>query len=246
MSVLADRTTVPDADRMAEPAGARAYRMIRADILNGALAPGQKLKLDRLRDRYGAGISTLREALSRLTAERLVVAEGQRGFEVAPFSATELRELAALRLLLEGHALGHAFRAGDVEWEARVVAAHHKLAQMEARLRAGDGGALDPWRRFDSQFHQTLISACGSRTLMTTHAAVFDRYLRYQNLALGFRGDIAVREHRALLDCALRRDAAAARDILATHILGGVDHALAAGAAPHAEGTTIGAARRGA
>ena len=43
-------------------------------------------------------------------AERLVVAEGQRGFEVAPFSAAELRELANLRLLLEGHALDQAFR----------------------------------------------------------------------------------------------------------------------------------------
>jgi len=212
-----------------ETAGERAYRRIRADILRGALAPGQKLKLDALRDAYDAGVSTLRETLSRLVAERLVVAEGQRGFEVAPLSATELRELASLRLLLEGHALEQGFRAGDVEWEARVVAAHHKLAQMEGRLMAGEAAALDPWRRFDSQFHQTLISACGSRTLMTTHAAVFDRYQRYQNRALGFRGEIAVREHAALRDCALRRDAAGARDILSTHILGGVDHALSSG-----------------
>jgi DNA-binding GntR family transcriptional regulator len=220
----------PPQDQAAETAGERAYRLIRADILRGALAPGQKLKLDGLRDAYGAGISTLRETLGRLIAERLVVAEGQRGFEVAAFSATDLRELANLRLLLEGHALAHAFRAGDVEWEARVLAAHHKLAQMQERLRAGDAAVLDAWRRFDSQFHQTLISACGSRTLMATHAAVFDRYLRYQTLALGFRGEIAVREHRALCDAALRRDAAAAREVLAAHILGGVDHALASGA----------------
>jgi DNA-binding GntR family transcriptional regulator len=213
----------------AETAGERAYHLIRADILRNALAPGQKLKLDALRDAYATGIGTLREVLARLVAERLVLAEGQRGFEVAPFSATELRELANLRLLLEGHALEQAFRAGDVEWEARVVAAHHKLAQMEERLGAGEGAALDPWRRFDSQFHQTLISACGSRTLMATHAAVFDRYQRYQNRALGFRGEIAVREHAALRDCALRRDAAGARGVLATHILGGVDHALASG-----------------
>jgi DNA-binding GntR family transcriptional regulator len=214
----------------AETTGERAYREIRADILRGVLAPGRKLKLETLRDGYGAAVSTLRETLSRLVAERLVVAEGQRGFEVAPFSATDLRELAELRLLLEGHALEHAFRAGDVEWEARVIAAHHKLGQMEERLRAGDGPALEPWRRFDSEFHQTLISACGSRTLMTTHAAVFDRYVRYQYLALGFRGEIAVAEHRALRDSALRRDAAGAREVLRAHILGGVDAALALGA----------------
>lgn len=213
-----------------ETAGERAYRLIRADILRGNLPPGHKLKLDRLRDTYGAGISTLRETLSRLVAERLVFAEGQRGFEVAPFSAADLRELANLRLLLEGHALEQAFRAGDVEWEARVVAAHHKLSQMEERLRGGDAAALDLWRRFDSQFHQVLIAACGSRILMATHAAVFDRYLRYQYRALGFRGDIAIREHRALLDAAMRRDTAAAREVLTAHIIGGVEHALAGGA----------------
>jgi DNA-binding GntR family transcriptional regulator len=213
-----------------ETAGERVYRLIRADILRNRLAPGQKLKLDALRDSYGAGIGTLRETLGRLVAEHLVVAEGQRGFEVARFSAAELRELASLRLLLESHALDQALRSGDVEWEARVVAAHHKLAQMEERLGAGDATALDPWRLFDSEFHRTLVSACGSRALMATHAAIFDRYQRYQNRALGFRGTIAVVEHAAMRDAALRRDTAAARDVLATHILGGVDHALASGA----------------
>jgi DNA-binding GntR family transcriptional regulator len=212
-----------------EGASERAWRLIRGDILRGVLKPGRKLKLDGLRESYGASVGTLRESLNRLIAERLVIAEGQRGFEVAPFAEKELRELAQLRLLLECHALEHAFRSGDVEWEGRVVAAHHKLSQMEDRLRAGDGDALDPWRRFDSEFHRTLISACGSRTLMATHATVFDRYLRYQNLALGFRGEIAVREHLGLREAAIRRDVAEARAILNAHILGGVEAALAGG-----------------
>ena len=213
-----------------EAASERAWRLIRADILRGTLAPGRKLRLEGLRDSYGVAVGTLRESLNRLVAEHLVVAEGQRGFEVSPFSAKELRELARLRLLLEGHALDHAFRVGDVEWEGRVVAAHHKLGHMEDRLRAGESGALDDWRRCDSDFHRALIAACGSRTLMATLATVFDRYLRYQNVALGFRGAIAVEEHRALRDSAIRRDAGRAREILSAHILGGVDHALASGA----------------
>ncbi|SFK54100.1 GntR family transcriptional regulator [Falsiroseomonas stagni] len=221
--------TAPSETAPSETAGERAYRLIRADILRGVLEPGRKLKLDALRDAYDAGVGTLRETLSRLVAERLVIAEGQRGFEVAPFSPTELRELAGLRLLLEGHAMEQSFRAGDVEWEARVVAAHHKLSLMEERLLAGDGAALDGWRRFDAQFHQSLIAACGSRTLMAMHAAMFDRYQRYQNRALGFRGAIAAGEHAALRDAALRRDSGAARRILDAHILGGVNHALASG-----------------
>lgn len=214
----------------AEAASERAWRLIRADILRGVLAPGRRLRLEGLRDSYGVAVGTLRECLSRLIAERLVVAEGQRGFEVSPFSAQELREIAQLRLLLEGHALAHALRAGDVEWEGRVAATHHKLSQMEHRLRGGDAAALDAWRGCDIDFHRTLIAACGSRTLMATHATVFDRYLRYQNVALGFRGAIAMDEHRALRDAAIARDTERARAILAAHILGGVDHALASGA----------------
>jgi DNA-binding GntR family transcriptional regulator len=210
--------------------GELAYCRIRADILLGRLPPGRKLRLDRLRHEYAASVSTLRETLSRLSSERLVIAEGQRGFEVAPVSAKNLKEIAALRQLLEGNALEQSFEQGDVEWEGRVVAAHHKLALMEERMEAGDRSATELWKQYDWQFHQALISACGSRLLMETHAAVFDKYLRYQIVALGFRGGIAAREHKRLLDCALARDAAKARQVLSAHVTGGVEHALANGA----------------
>ena len=210
--------------------GEMAYRQIRTDILMGRLAPGEKLKLDRLSSHYDASVSTLREILSRLTSEDLVLAEGQRGFEVAPVSAEDLQEIAALRLLLECHALEQSFTAGGVEWEGSVVAAHHKLAIVEARVKKGEMAETEDWKRYDWQFHQALISACGSAVLMETHAAVFDRYLRYQMLALGFRGDIAIGEHAALLRCALSRDTAGAASILRTHVAGGLEHALAHGA----------------
>lgn len=209
--------------------GENAYRLIRADILFGRLKPGQKLKLDRLRDDYGASVSTLREILNRLSSEGLVVAEGQRGFEVAPVSVENLKEIAALRLLLEVHALEQSFAAGDVEWEGRVVAAHHKLASMERRMKGGDLTQTELWKRYDWEFHQALISACGSSVLMDTHAAIFDKYLRYQMIALSFRGDIAAQEHARLLDCALARDAETARAILRSHVEGGVRHALDTG-----------------
>jgi DNA-binding GntR family transcriptional regulator len=213
----------------AETAGDSAYRRLRTDIICGRIAPGQKLRLDRLREAYGASVSTLREILSRLASEGLVLAEGQRGFEASPVSVANLRELAALRLLLEGHALEQSFAAGDVEWEARVVAAHHKLATSEGRMARGELDQTETWKRYDSEFHQALISACGSRVLMDTHAAVFDKYLRYQMIALSFRGDIAAREHAALLRAALARDGAAAKATLERHITGGVEHALATG-----------------
>lgn len=214
----------------AGPIGERVHRLIRDDILMGRLPPGQKLTLERMREQYRTSVSTLREILSRLASERLVVAEGQRGFHVSPISVADLKELAMLRELLEGHALTQSFAAGDVEWEGRVVETHHKLAAMEQRLAAGDLGVTGLWKRYDWQFHQALISACGSRTLIETHAAVFDRYVRYQMIVLSHRGAIAAGEHEALLECAKARDAARAREILVAHLQGGVAHALANGA----------------
>jgi DNA-binding GntR family transcriptional regulator len=209
--------------------GESAYRQIRTDIIFGRLPPSRKLKLERLKGDYGVSISTLREILNRLQSERLVVAEGQKGFEVAPVSIGNLREIAALRQLLEGRALEQSFRAGEAEWEAEVVAAHGRLRQTEQRMAQGDRSCTEEWKRCDWQFHQSLISACGSKMLIDTHALVFDKYLRYQMVALSYRGDIAAGEHAQLLDRALARDADGAKQILAQHIQGGVEHALATG-----------------
>ncbi|MCB8821111.1 GntR family transcriptional regulator [Microvirga rosea] len=222
---------IDDVQPVSQPStvGESAYQKIRSDIVFGRLPPGRKLKLDRLKADYGASVSTLREILNRLHSERLVVAEGQKGFEVAPVSIANLREIAALRQLLECRALEQSFRAGDMEWEGRVVAAHHRLARMEERMAQGDWTHTEEWKRYDWQFHQALISACGSKMLIDNHAAVFDKYLRYQMIALSYRGDIAANEHALLLECALERDAARASEVLTRHVAGGVEHALATG-----------------
>jgi DNA-binding GntR family transcriptional regulator len=225
VGLYAESLAAPDS----EAAGERAYRRIKGDIQFGHLAPGQKLKLENLRETYAVSVGTLRELLSRLASEGLVTAEGIRGFEVAPVSRDDLKEIAALRLLLESHAIENSFANGNVEWEAHVVAAHHKLHAMESRAKLGDRRETELWKRYDAEFHQALISACGSQILMRTHAGVFEKYLRYQMLALSNRGEIAIREHRTLLEYALKRDAKAASKILSAHIAGGVDHALATG-----------------
>jgi DNA-binding GntR family transcriptional regulator len=210
-----------------ETVGETAYRRIRSDIVFGRLAPGEKLKLDRVSETFGVSISTLRELLSRLCSEGLIVAEGQRGFEVAPVSAEDFREVAAMRQLLECHALERSFQAGDLDWEGLVVSAHHKLSVMEKRMMAGDHSEPEIWKRCDWQFHHALISACGSKVLLDTYTAIYDKYLRYQMVAVIFRGEIAAVQHQKLLECALARDFTAARKILVEHIQGCVEHALA-------------------
>ena len=175
-------------------------------------------------------ISTLREILCRLSAEGLVLAEGQRGFEVPPVTAQKLRELAELRLLLESHAIGAVLRGR----RHRMGGPRRRGAPQARRSRAADARRASArpqlWKRYDWEFHQALISACGSRALMEAHASAFDRYLRYQMVAFCFRGEVAAAEHRSLRDCALGRDARQAIVALEEHIGGCVEYTLASGA----------------
>lgn len=198
--------------------GDRLYCRLRDDVLFARLAPGRRLTLERMKEEYGASIGTLREVLNRLTADGLVAAEGARGFAVAPASVSNLREVASIRLLLECHALRESFQSGDIDWEGRVVAAHHKLATFEKRMSGGDRSQAEAWKRHDAAFHNALISACGSELLLEMHRAIYDKYLRYLVLADVYRGQVAVNEHRRLLQLALARDWKAAQRVLAKHI----------------------------
>lgn len=203
------------------------FRQIRQDIISGALKPGAKIKLDQAKERYSVSVASLREILNRLTTEKFVVAEGQKGFEVSPATRQELLELTDLRILLETYAIGLSFESGDLEWESRIVEAHHKLAAAERHLMAGDDSKTMAWVRLDWEFHQAMISACQSKILIATLSAVFDRFLRYHLLAGSFRGAAVAEDHRALYELALKRDVQRAREMIQAHVRNGMDHVLA-------------------
>ena len=213
-------------DLIATSIADRAYGDIRSDIIFGRLEPGSKLGLDRLAVAYSTSVSTLREILSRLSSEGFVIAEGQRGFQVASVSAEGFQDVAAMRLLLEKYALPMSFAVGDLEWESRVVAAYHKLAHMERRMLAGERDRTEQWKRYDREFHRVLVEACGSQTLLDLYDGVFDHYLRYQIVAVVFRGAIAAEEHSLLRDCALTRDPVQACEVLTRHVNDCVTHTL--------------------
>jgi DNA-binding GntR family transcriptional regulator len=213
-------------DLIATSIADRAYGDLRADIIFGRLEPGARLRLDQLAVAYTTSVSTLREILSRLSSEGFVIAEGQRGFQVATVSAEGFQDVAAMRLLLETYALPTSFAAGDLEWESRVVAAYHKLAHMERRMLAGERDQTEQWKRYDREFHRVLVEACGSQTLLDLYDGVFDHYLRYQIVAVVFRGALAAEEHKLLRDCALSRDPVQACEVLTRHVNDCVTHTL--------------------
>ena len=208
--------------------GASTYQRIKRDIIFGDLAPGSKLKLDGLRERYSASMSTLRETLNRLASEGFVDAQDQRGFFVTPVSREDLIEIANLRVLLECHALRLSVENGDTDWEGNLVAAHHKLHLMEQKMLEGDDSQKEDWKRYDWEFHLALIEACGSKNLLSLHSVLYDKYLRYQMLVLTYRGEEAVEEHRKVFEAALARDIDTAAETLKTHIDKGLEHTLAA------------------
>ena len=105
--------------------GDSAYRHIRDDIIFGQLRPSEKLRLEPLRKRYNVSVTTLREILNRLTSDGLVVAEGQKGFEVASVSDADLWEVAELRMLVEAtrspDPLPMAIWTGNPRWSRRIT-----------------------------------------------------------------------------------------------------------------------------
>ena len=109
---------------------------------------------------------------------------------------------------------------------ASVVPSPLSVSVMEKRMLQGQRKNQELWKQCDWDFHHALISACGSDVLLSTHALIYDRYLRYQMIAVVFRGEIAAREHQALLESALNRDWKKAQTIMISHIQGCVDHAL--------------------
>ena len=216
--------------------GGSLHRRLREDIVFGRLGPGSRLRLEQLRLRYEVSVATLREVLPRLISDGLILFEPARGYEVAAITARELREISDMRILLECHGVGLSFLRGDLDWEAGVIAAHHKLSRMEARMLAGDRTMSEDWKRYDREFHVALVAACGSLELLAAHRRIFDRFLRYQVLLVMFRGDAATREHDALLAAALDHDAARAQDLLRRHIGACIDYTVQNGLLQDAQG----------
>lgn len=197
----------------------RAYRLIREDIVSGALTAGMKLKIEMLRDKYDIGAAPLREALARLAGDNLVEMLGQRGFLVPPLSISEAQEVGDLRKLLEAEAIAKSIPAGDVKWEERVITTYHRLERIEVSANQGVGKLAD-WEAMNFAFHEALVSAAPSVWLLRLRGQMFkhhERYRRFSRLATSLTRDIHM-EHRALLDAALDRNVERAVEVIRTHV----------------------------
>jgi GntR family carbon starvation induced transcriptional regulator len=195
-----------------------AYRNLRRDIIEGRFAPGEKLRVEHLKDDYGVGAGTLREALSLLIADALVVSQGQRGFRVAPMSLADFADITRTRVMLECEALRQSMERGDDAWEGELAAAFHRLSRAEEKL--SDGTAREEWEERNRVFHEVLIAACPSRWIKHFLSILYHQAERYRRLSL-YRSPIprdVHAEHAALFEATLARDTERATTIMADHI----------------------------
>src|SRR3954452_1130342 len=123
LDAMPDAESSGTQDRKRETRADDLRRRMRADILSGALKPGEKLQFPDMCWRYGTSVGVLREALTWLATQGLVRTQAHQGDVVTPLSRPDLDELTGARLLVEPAVLALAVREGSVEWEARVVAA---------------------------------------------------------------------------------------------------------------------------
>ncbi len=192
---------------------------LRDELLSGSFRPGQQLRLNQLSQNFDVSLSPLREALSRLAAEGLVIAHDQRGYQVAPVSLKNHREITDLRVMLEPYALRASIEHGDDDWEVALLASHHRLQQIEKRA-ATDSGAHQEWEIRHREFHLMLISA-GQMPVLTQFCekllAFSDRYRRIFIRSRQLDRDIP-EEHDAILQATLQRDDSRASALLAQHI----------------------------
>ncbi|MET4575350.1 GntR family transcriptional regulator [Ottowia thiooxydans] len=204
----------------------QAHRMLRRDIISGAIPAGQPLRLEYLKERYGISFSPLREALNRLHSERLVISTTSRGFRVAPFSEDEMWDAIETRIVIDCEALRRSLVRGDDEWEARLVASFHALMLATGRRIADTSDPECPdeiqLEERHHDFHRSLMAACGSRWLVDLSDQLYAQTERYRQPSLRDRSywnlerDVGA-EHRQLLDAAVARDAGLAAGLLARH-----------------------------
>lgn len=223
MSTRASEFPAPHG-RPERPLSERAYDLLREDILSGRIAPGAKLKMESLQERYGISNTPLREALNRLAAEGLTIADERRGFRAPTATLQEFEDLNTFRLVVEEGALTSAIAVGDVNWEANLAASYHALAAIE-RASARPSNS-EEWRRRHKAFHMALFAGCDSQRLIAACDHAFDAGERFRRLAALRRHEPRHQdgEHELILRATLARDTRLATALLRSHLLRTAEH----------------------
>lgn len=184
------------------------HTRLRTAIMTGKHNAGERLLPSELAKQYGVSPSVVREALTRLSEQRLAIATPNRGFYVAQMTVADMHELVEVRVINEVAALRLAVENGDVTWESGVIAAFHEMKSYEIDT--------DEWFDSHRRFHIALLAACGNDRLLSLCVDLIeigDLYLRWaRQIAAGssvkevWAERAPHAEHVAIMEAALARD----------------------------------------
>ncbi|MGB3245495.1 MAG: GntR family transcriptional regulator [Sulfitobacter sp.] len=214
----------------------RLFDQLRSDILSLDLAPDAPLRLPALAERYGIGLTPLRECLNRLASEKLVVPVHNKGFHVAPVTVHDLLDLERTRNAIEGSMFAFSVIHGDDPWEAGVIGSYHQLSNTPVPSGLDSADELALWTKRHEAFHEALTAGSPSIWMHRYAGQIGDQLGRYQRfIQIGLRElaatdkgvaqnaakvsaiAMALAPHTALYDAALARDPQAATSAFDAH-----------------------------
>jgi DNA-binding GntR family transcriptional regulator len=179
----------------------RAYAAIRDAIVDGTLAPGEKLKDQELCAWLGLSRTPVREALNRLEQDGLVESEPQRYTRVSPLDRRAASD--AFPVVAALHALA-AELAGPRLTPSDIDAMREANARFSAALKAGD---VDAALSADDDFHGVFVRASANAEIVRALDRLMPRIRRLERLRFGsLSGRASVKQHELIINAA---DAAA-------------------------------------
>jgi len=204
---------IPLQDSGTATTGDAAYLALRQGILQGDLAPGERLRSDALANELKVSRTPVREALRKLEAEGLVQRSGS-GLIVREFSEQDLTELFYVREALEGMA---ARLAAENATPGEIADIRELLDDMEAVGQRGDVVALRP---LTAEYHRLVGRAAHNGRLLQSLESLLEHVRQMQTstlLNIEGRAVEALKEHHELLQAIEARDADRAEKLARTH-----------------------------
>jgi DNA-binding GntR family transcriptional regulator len=211
-----------DSDSSSSSLRQRIFRQIQNDILNGVYEPGENLIETKLSEELGVSRTPVREALRQLELEGLVQSVPNKGVTVKGVSAEDIQDIYTIRMLIEGLA---------ARWAAEKITAEEMEELKEAvdleefYTMKNDNSRL---LKLDTRFHDIIFKASKSMPLMHT-LSTFHHYVqkaRKISMSSEKRAAEVLKEHKAIMQAIVERDAARAEKLTTEHVKNASDNLL--------------------
>lgn len=196
------------------------FEQLERDILSGKYPRGELLTELRLSEELGVSRTPIREAIRRLEQEN-ILEEAGRGVTVVGISKQDMLDMYEIRIRIEGLAAEWAAaRIGDEELNQI-----RETLELQRYYTEKGGSHSDQIKNLDSQFHELVYRACGSRALTDTLIGLHKKMTKFRMASVSkqSRALQSVEEHEAILAALSAHDAEAAGEAMTAHVVNARD-----------------------